>query len=330
MAAAPTVAAAPLIATVPLTDSSLLAVGPMPDDVLDMHQQTVPRRFVHRGDISGVLLTGFRNDGGDRFTFGVQWPRSHGFYGPVNGRHDPMMVAETVRQAGLALGHLGYGVPEGHVFMMQNLRYRMTAHGLSLTGTPSDVLARVVCKNVRRRGTQLVSLTFDIWFEREGSVVGSGSGSFRCVAPQVYTKLRASQERPPTPGIPGSHPLPPASVGRLSRGDVVVAATEQEGRWLIRADPRHPVLFDHPADHIPGMLLMEAARQVMVLVSGPGAAAPLALRGTFEHYVELDEPAYLRLVADQRGGGDAGARFLIEQRGSVCAEITLNAPTDPS
>ncbi|WP_281275492.1 AfsA-related hotdog domain-containing protein [Saccharothrix australiensis] len=31
--------------------------------------------------------------------------------------------------------------------------------------------------------------------------------------------------------------------------------------WLPRVDRRHPVLFDHPVDHVPGMALQEAGRQ---------------------------------------------------------------------
>ncbi|MFF8732844.1 AfsA-related hotdog domain-containing protein [Streptomyces sp. NPDC015171] len=41
----------------------------------------------------------------------------------------------------------------------------------------------------------------------------------------------------------------------------MLAATERAGRWQLRIEQDHPVLFGHPVDHAPGMLLLEALRQ---------------------------------------------------------------------
>ncbi|MFJ9544513.1 AfsA-related hotdog domain-containing protein, partial [Streptomyces sp. NPDC101225] len=59
-----------------------------------------------------------------------------------------------------------------------------------------------------------------------------------------------------------------------------------------RADTRHPVLFDHPVDHVPGMVLLEAARQAAAATTH-SPTPPTHLHATFTHYVELDTPCHI-------------------------------------
>ena len=73
---------------------------------------TIDRPLVHRNAIAEVLLTDVRQLSAIEFAVAAQWPRSHRVYRPDrDGRHDPMLTLETIRQAGLALSHFGYGVP---------------------------------------------------------------------------------------------------------------------------------------------------------------------------------------------------------------------------
>ncbi|MFF9127948.1 hypothetical protein ACF09J_32615 [Streptomyces sp. NPDC014889] len=47
----------------------------------------------------------------------------------------------------------------------------------------------------------------------------------------------------------------PASVGRTLRSDVVFLELEGPSlRWQLHAYTLHRILFDHPVDHIPGMV----------------------------------------------------------------------------
>ena len=75
-----------------------------------------------------------------------------------------------------------------------------------------------------------------------------------------------------------------------------LGAPEHRFAALVRVEPSHPFFFDHPLDHVPGMLLIEAARQFGVAVSHryygvPGDFA-FVLEGvevSFERYAELDQ-----------------------------------------
>jgi 2-oxo-3-(phosphooxy)propyl 3-oxoalkanoate synthase len=67
-------------------------------------------------------------------------------------------------------------------------------------------------------------------------------------------------------------------------------------------DTSHPTLFDHPLDHVPGMLSIEAVRQAVQ------SEAPRALLTgvdvTFARYIEFDAPCWIDMypVARQEVG----------------------------
>ncbi|BFV55060.1 hypothetical protein KCMC57_up01640 [Kitasatospora sp. CMC57] len=52
----------------------------------------------------------------------------------------------------------------------------------------------------------------------------------------------------------------------------------------------HPVLFDHPVDHAPDMLLLEATRQA---ARATHPALPVAMDAAFFRWVELDAPCWI-------------------------------------
>ncbi|MCZ0971672.1 AfsA-related hotdog domain-containing protein [Streptomyces albulus] len=67
----------------------------------------------------------------------------------------------------------------------------------------------------------------------------------------------------------------------------------------------HPVLFDHPVDHVPGMLMVEAARQAARAVA-PHWSLPVALDCSFARYAELDAPCWVGARAAGRAPTAAG------------------------
>ena len=54
-------------------------------------------------------------------------------------------------------------------------------------------------------------------------------------------------------------------VGRLNPYNVVIGPLDRHGVRALRTpvvvDLSHPTMFDHPLDHVPGMLQMEVVRQ---------------------------------------------------------------------
>ncbi|WP_184349825.1 ScbA/BarX family gamma-butyrolactone biosynthesis protein [Streptomyces olivoverticillatus] len=299
---------------------------------------TVPREYVHRAAVAEVLLTGWRRQAEDRFRVTAQWPRGHSFFTPLQGlRHDPMLVAETVRQIGSLLAHAEFDVPLGYQFLMWHLDYSVVAERLVLGDAPAELELDVVCSHVRRRGGMLAAMRYEVVIRRDGEVAATGSASYTCTSPEVYRRLRGPL--PPGPPAPLGAPVPPRAVGRLSPFDVVLSAEAEggPGRWLIRADQRHPILFDHPVDHIPGMVLLEAARQAACALAPYPAISPTALTGTFRRYAELTSPCRIEAERDEE---DASGSWVTRVNGHQDGELLFTcsvtalghtaSPADPS
>ncbi|MFB7375524.1 ScbA/BarX family gamma-butyrolactone biosynthesis protein [Streptomyces sp. NPDC056222] len=273
-----------------------------PTDIVDTEAfqgltTTAPREYVHRAALAEVFLTAdwSRTDEA-HFTLSAQWPRGHSFFGPVGGSHyDPMLAAETIRQVGALLAHAGFDVPLGHQFLMWELNYRVMPAMLPVGGAPADLRLDVTCTDIRRRAGRLAGLSYEVVVSEQGRTLATGNARYTCTSPEVYRRLRADRlaeaataQEPPTAAVE------PRSVGRLSEFDVVLTPTERADRWQLRVDTRHPVLFDHPGDHIPGMVLLEAARQAVQTLTPVGRPVlPVAMDSTFHRYAEFGSPCWI-------------------------------------
>ncbi|MEU6479740.1 ScbA/BarX family gamma-butyrolactone biosynthesis protein [Streptomyces sp. NPDC047017] len=276
-------------------EPALLSDGPRPATLTS----TVPRELVHRSAVAEVLLTGWRRVDDTRFVMAAQWPRGHSFFTPVaDGRHDPLIGCETLRQIGILLGHAGFGVPFGHQFLIQDLHFAVRPQHLEVGYEPASLSVFITCTKIDRRGENLSRLRFEAVFHRNGQVAATGGGSFSCLAPKVYRRLRGAHVRGSDlhPRALGSA-VEPARVGRTSPMDVVLSPTGARNRWLLRADTRHPVLFEHAVDHVPGMVLIEAARQATAAVLGLPRYLPVGIAGEFERYTELAPPCTIEARA---------------------------------
>ena len=87
---------------------------------------------------------------------------------------------------------------------------------------------------------------------------------------------------------------------------------------LLRVDRAHPFFFDHPLDHLPGLLLLEAAVQ-LVQRGAPSGHFVSAIEGRFLRYALFDAPVYL----EARPLGQMIHCVTLSQRGQARAEITV-------
>jgi hypothetical protein len=300
-----------------------LLVGPRPVDF----QQTVPRHLVHRAAVSEVFITDMRETGENHFTLGAQWPRRHSFLGPrTKTSHDPMLYAETTRQATLVLAHRAFEIPLTSSFLSANKKWAVIPAGLGVSDRPVDIVLTARAHDIRppRKGSARMRLEFECF--RDGVQIGTATESWSCVPPATYKRVRGDRfaSTPFEAGTPVST-VEPGRVGRERPGDVLVTETERDNVWALQFDPDHPVLFDHPVDHVPGMVLMEGARQAALLLLADPEALPLRADYNFTKYVEFAEPCLI--IVDERASTAAGVRVVhvtFEQNGRPVATGTLD------
>jgi hypothetical protein len=126
-------------------------------------------------------------------------------------------------------------------------------------------------------------------------------------------------------------------VGRVRATDALLLdVTAGEGAVTagLRVPADNPSLFDHVQDHVPGMVLVEAARQLAALATRHWGGDPpdrthmVAMTSSFSAYAELNEPVRLTAVpAEDRP--DRHVHVTFQQAGVDIADtrITLATPT---
>ena len=282
-------------------------------------QQTVPRRLVHRAAVSEVFITDVQVADERTSHIGAQWPRAHSFFGPTAQLHDPTLLAETIRQAGLVVAHRLFDVPADAVFVLLELTHDISERGLRVGPGPVNLTLVGRAADIRKRKSSVagMSMTFDCY--RDGERIGGGDVRWRSVSPASYARLRGDHHNAAHTSAIQPAPVAPHLVGRHHESDVVLGASPLPDTWLLRVDTDHPVLFDHLVDHVPGMMVVEAARQAARLLTGRADLVPACAAFTFARYIELDEPCIVRA---ERCLGDS-VNVVFEQSGSVVVTAAL-------
>jgi len=298
---------------------------------------TLPRQWVHKRSCSEVYLTSWRPRGPHMCEVGAQWPRQHSYYsipspGSRTPRHDVLLVAETLRQSVIYTAHQLFGVALGSALSMNGLSVHLLDEGALVRDSPTELLLHLECEDVRRdHHDGLRSSTVYVTFRTEGQVMGVGRGDLTVLSAGIYARLRRG--RTPTTVQPRGPGLDPGSVGRRSNGDVLLdrAGVVSGKEYELRLDTTHPILFDHPLDHVPGMLLVDAARQA-VTAAVPDVGSLTGFDATFGNYVELDSPCAIHVQpaggdGDRDGDGDVDTRWRVsfKQGGGETAVVTLTS-----
>ncbi|MFF7451116.1 MULTISPECIES: ScbA/BarX family gamma-butyrolactone biosynthesis protein [unclassified Streptomyces] len=289
----------------------------------------VHQNHVHKTNGAEVLLSSWRVLGRDSYRVSAHWPRAHSFYHPVHGLHDPLLLAESVRQAVPLLSHVAYGVPFGHRQAWEHLHFDLNSVAMMVTTAPAEVDLHITCSDIVRRGSRLAALTMAVDVVLAGQRLGTARTRFNNQPPVVYQRLRgryADLARATADALPPGPPVAPELVARTRPEDVVLSATDDRpGHWQLRVDLAHPVLFDHPVDHAPGMLLLEAARQAAHAVTDRPSTV-VGMETEFTRYAEFDAPCHV--WADLLPSDPQGRRRVLvtlEQNGLriFSADVTL-------
>ncbi|MCP3758856.1 ScbA/BarX family gamma-butyrolactone biosynthesis protein [Streptomyces sp. TBY4] len=288
---------------------------------------------VHKTDANERLLTSWRPLGADRFAIAARWPSHHRFYGGAYGSRDPLLLIECVRQAIPLLCHAAYDVPFGFRQAWEDLYFQCDASALSAVADPFSTELDVVCTDVVRRGTRLAGMTMTVRASLGGVTTARVRTRFSNQSPAVYQRLRgpyADMAAAHARALPPGTPVPPRLVGREHTEDVVLSPAGTPGQWHLRSDLGHPGLFDHPVDHAPGMLLLEAARQAALALS-PRPATVVAMKTAFTRYAEFDTPCLVSAtpVLPAPGTPEGTRDTLVELRQNGGPIFTAEVTTRP-
>ncbi|MFJ4261994.1 ScbA/BarX family gamma-butyrolactone biosynthesis protein [Paenarthrobacter nicotinovorans] len=230
---------------------------------------TIDRELVHRWAVSEVFPTAVAKASSTEFTVSAQWPRWHVFYGGRNCRFDSALVVETLRQLTVLIAHTHLAVPLDSPFLMPQIGIAMMAGRRRDATRPANVTVEVQLRDLRVTPNGVAAFRTAARFLVGGEEIARGDAKARIVDPRTYIRYRKRSAS----GAAEHHvpPVPAAAVGHLSDWNVVVGQSSKTRMWPLLVDTTNPILFDHPLDHIPGVLLIEAVRQVLRLeMNDPG------------------------------------------------------------
>ncbi|MFB7514395.1 ScbA/BarX family gamma-butyrolactone biosynthesis protein [Streptomyces sp. NPDC056144] len=287
------------------------------------YTRTVDRLLVHRDALGEVFLTDLQPIDDESYAAAGQLPRSHAYYGDHLLRpahHDPLLILETCRQAALAGAHRFFGVPADNKFILTHLTLRIDEPQAVFVGSsPLRLAMRVRISSRRERAGRVTGLDYDITLSSgTGAAFGTASVGLRFKDPGGYLTLRLnnrdgmalpSSAAYPS-GTPGA-PVAPHLVGRANPDNVVLldgVVVGDSAQALLRIPARHASLFDHPQDHLPGMVIAEGARQLALFaaldIRGLSTSKTLvtSLDVRFTRFGELEDDTVLSAVVGELGG----------------------------
>ncbi|MCX5417794.1 ScbA/BarX family gamma-butyrolactone biosynthesis protein [Streptomyces sp. NBC_00059] len=243
---------------------------------------TVPQEYVHLHKSDSVLLTNWSSLGSDRYTVSAKWP-----LGGVYGGSVPLLITQTIRQSCLLIGHAELGVPLSHQTLMEWMDFNVSEDFYHPRNKQDALFILLTCKfnNPRSARVELSILS-------EGRLVAESLLDFSWIAPGVYRRLRGAHGVVAWGESTSPAPVPAHTVGRAGDHEVVLAPSGLPNRWELRTDVTNQALYDHPVDHVPGLVLIEAAYQATHAVTGPGRP-PVRVMSTFDRYVEFDAPCWI-------------------------------------
>ncbi|GAA3195736.1 MULTISPECIES: ScbA/BarX family gamma-butyrolactone biosynthesis protein [Streptomyces] len=282
-------------------------------DAPERATSAVRKEFLHLSFDDSVFLTGCERRGEREFALTARWPgfTRAGARGGV--RHEPLFVAQTIRQAGLLITHAELGAPLNHAVLLRTFNFRLEPSFQPPEGVPVDLVVHVCGTERGRRGTRRPQMRMEMELTTpEGVRIGSAVSDYEWIAPAVYRRLRGShveavRDQPPLPA-----PVAPERVGRHDPAQVTLSPTERARRWQLRCDFANRLLYDHPVDHIPGLVLIESAHQAARLTA-PASFVPRTVTSAFNQYVEFDAPCWIEAETD--GGEAGGDGFRVVVRG---------------
>lgn len=282
----------------------------------------VAKEYLHLRRDATVFVTGWRRLEVGEFSLTAQWPSSED--GP---RYDSRILTQTIRQSGLAIAHAAYGVPLSHQTLLHHFDFTVAPGFRVPSGRPAALDIEISVTEPKKNRRAVSSLVMDVRLFQDNTMVARADSEFGWISPAAYRRLRGDNLTAGWNEWPLPAPVDPRTVGRTSGTDVVLAPGEGPHRWQLRNDTDNVLLYDHPVDHVPGLVLMEAAHQAAHAALHPAPFEPTAVAAAFERYVEFDRPCWIEAdVVPAAGPGQSAVLVTATQDGHTAFRGRLSGP----
>lgn len=320
----------------------------------------LPKKLVRKVATDSVLLSDLARIGEYEFAFRADMPRLHLLLNdsvpPYYDFYDISLIVELSRQALMSAAHRHLGVPFERKLLLGSFDLAIdTPEPNRRQPLPAAIDGHMVLEPALEKG-EIAGGEARFSFEVDGRHRASSGGSFVIRTPPDYNALRARvrerRELPPLPEWAGAGSLeerdtdsdldrasvcpPPEMVGRSNPVNVLIRDPQGSGREFtaeLLVDQLHAFFFDHPDEHVPGSLMIEAMRQMAILCASrsydldPSCAVVTRCKARFLGFSELELPIECSAVVEpaerQNGHVLVPARFTLRQPGAKTGKCSM-------
>ncbi|MFC4243664.1 AfsA-related hotdog domain-containing protein [Gryllotalpicola reticulitermitis] len=244
----------------------------------------IDRSAAHRSTRSESLVWAIERAGEQAWRADVEIPRSHWLCHPVPDRVPVTLLAEAFRQAGLAICVAGLGMGQSVRFVVSDMTVRVETDELRFPrfGALDGKLEADFTGIRYRKGVPHV---LEVDYRLPG--LASGHVNAQVLADRDYRAIRRNAVE--------------FTDAALGAGAELIQVTDRgPGTMTARLgiDESDPFFFDHPVDHVPGMLLLHAAERIH---EGELGTAPRFLTISFPAFGELRSATDLQATLTGHG-----------------------------
>jgi 3-hydroxymyristoyl/3-hydroxydecanoyl-(acyl carrier protein) dehydratase len=305
--------------------------------------------LVHKQIPGNVLLTDIRSAGSNSFFCTGRVPSDHPLFNGEgkNPEENILFYTEVGRQASLAMTHLHLhaGLDDAFIFERSEAALTEATWRLPLEVRAESIEIEIhVQETNRRKNGDVCRVIADHAMFLGGEQVFRGTGAWTIQPPAIYKRLRrveietsaADPGRPCRAAAELPHQLRMVGSGIVIR-EPEFRDQQSEAFAELVVDREHPFFFDHPCDHVPGMLLLEGCAQLALQMAARGGALSgrvmiAAYEINFGRFVEFGLPTMLTARASVGRGTQMRAPLqtydiAVSQRGvaSGVASITVGS-----
>lgn len=234
------------------------------------YAQSAEKHLVHKAFNSEVFLTDSHRIDESTFEIAAFLPRAHTYYNDTQDstRHDVSTLLEVFRQCSILVAHKFYGVALNSKFIFDSADFKVL-HNEILENSPQSYqsIIKITILQVKHKRGNNCGLLLDMQLFIDSKKYATKIMDMSWFAPKMYERLRgeiANENYTPL----DNHQISSKSLGRNATTNIVITQFLQESQYFqttIIPNQAHPAFFDHPLDHIPASLLIEALRQSSLL-----------------------------------------------------------------
>jgi hypothetical protein len=296
----------------------------------------IEKRLVHKHHDHNVYVRGIEKLNEQMFISRFSMPALSNAVlrdGECPERH-VLLYSEAARQSSMAMCHMYFDVPFEVAFIITDLAIRLSDSALSASNPVSTEDLHYVITILHEeydKDNRLTSMTVGhagyagstLLVDGEAHIIiqgryryerlrGIGQRRFARMAKRLQPATRfVSTTKDQTAGktIEAAEQAGQTSLP-VQNGELTVQSDHQAGttlsnlqidatggRALLQVDENHPFFFDHRNDHLPGMLLLEAAREMAIeLERRNGSRSIKTASIEFSNFAEHGYPVELRAI----------------------------------